>query len=92
MMGSEILQNPIEERYALSKMIIESDSQNYDQRKQLQALMDRRDAVTGAINYVSANRFDGSANAKNFFKIITGMRMDWILSAKSMSRPGQLVL
>jgi uncharacterized protein YdcH (DUF465 family) len=62
MMGSEILQNLFDERDALSDMIIEISPKNDSQRKQLQTLMKRRDAITGAINQIIAKKFDESAD------------------------------
>lgn len=61
MIGAEILQNLFDQRKVLSDIIINSSPKNDDQRKQLQALMKSRDAITGMINQIIAKKFNEAA-------------------------------
>ncbi|MGA3281361.1 MAG: hypothetical protein ABSD50_10305 [Smithella sp.] len=58
MKGSEILQNLFDERDALSDIIINSTPKNDNDQKKMQAVMQQRDTITGAINQIIANKFN----------------------------------
>ena len=62
MMRSDVLQNLFAQRDLISDMIIDLKPKKPSERDQLQALMQRRDRITGAINQVIAANFNEAAN------------------------------
>ena len=61
MMRTDVLQNLFAQRDAIASMIINIKPRNDSERKRLQALMQRRDRITGAINQVIAAQFNEAA-------------------------------
>jgi ABC-type transporter Mla subunit MlaD len=57
-MKSEILQNLVDARSALSDMIINNTPTTDEEKKNFQNLMRRRDTITGEINQIVVNKFN----------------------------------